>query len=589
MLDGWRRPENRQIIVLGLLIVVAVAWRSLTTTDAAAVAPARPRVVTVLEHAPEEEAWFVDVTMTRLDPAEGRVEAYFTGWGLGLADGADHVVRLDARGRPMPDDAGPPWFLPVPESGRVELHYRVRLLPMGGEEAAAAGLRPQLGDYAFGYSWNTIVQLSQGGYALGGDHHLELRAGQGVPVVTGWRGRTTARQRLTWPSPAGNGPLAFGEPARVLELPAGEGGPAVEVYQYGAGPDATAAVGEVVQRALPVMAALFGRAPPSPYRAFVTAHGDGGMSSHAGLRVTVRAEQDPAVHASPWFRRLVVHELLHFGLGHELDPGGEHLAWVHEGFTEYLALWVTAVAGHNTREEFARAVLEHEQLARGQSTLGEVAFADETDWRDDGPRETQAYSGGALLGLALDVELRQRGHSGLGAFVRDRLAAGADSFTIDDLRTWLKERGLGARYAASVAGTELPPAEELLALAGFRRGPRPVDLAYVGLRTEEADGGRVRAVDPDGPAARAGVREGDVITGLFPLRQDGATVKGRAPRHDFGLTLFEPGRPGAYLGVRRGDEDLQLPVEPERLEGAGRAEGWIADGGALDLFFASPP
>ena len=40
-------------------------------------------------------------------------------------------------------------------------------------------------------------------------------------------------------------------------------------------------------------------------------------------------------------------------LGIRLHGASESLTWVHEGFTEYFALWLTASTGITTREYFA--------------------------------------------------------------------------------------------------------------------------------------------------------------------------------------------------------------------------------------------
>jgi hypothetical protein len=473
-------------------------------------------------------------------------------------------------------------------SDPVRLLYRIELLPMHGESQRARGLLPAAGvAYAFGWSWNVLMQVADDEGPVRGRRTLEIVAPALGTVVTGWAGLSTGSQSVELERDMGNAPIAFGTPASQVRLER-EGG-VVEVYQYGAGTEISDVVAGFLATAAPALGRSFGRPARNPYRAFITDHQGGGMGSHFGLRIAHTADEPPERRDSPWLPAFVLHEHIHDWLGLTVTDEGEALVWFKEGFTEYLSLWTAAATGLVPREYFATRLLELEQIARTRSALGEVRFGDpNVSWRDgDGPVETLAYTGAPLLALLVDVELRERGRPGLPGLVRDLLAAGPRTIDRKDLETAFATAGLSPLWRRSIDGTDLPPLERLLPRAGFELVDDPTDLTYVGLHTDgEQPGARVLAVDPDGPAAAAGVRKGDVLTGYFPARTLPARTGGYSTRYEFGLGLFLPGEPGAFLGLRRGEQDLRLEFEPRVLPAAGSITRWGGDERRLDRFFA---
>jgi membrane-associated protease RseP (regulator of RpoE activity) len=124
-----------------------------------------------------------------------------------------------------------------------------------------------------------------------------------------------------------------------------------------------------------------------------------------------------------------------------------------------------------------------------------------------------------------------------------------------------------AREAARDAERGARDAERNVQRMVFRiGGPRRLGVSYLSLSDQLAKhygvsgGALVSEVEPDGPAARAGLQAGDVVTKVDGKSIDDARDLGEA------VADAEPG--GAItLGVRRGGKDLEVKAtlrEPER-------------------------
>jgi hypothetical protein len=473
----------------------------------------------------------------------------------------------------------------------LSLHYRLHPTRIGSVAQERFALLPTWSPtYSFGFASNSVVELIVDGAPIEAQRTIELRAPEDLEIVSGFGEPSRGSQVTELDAPLGNALIAFGMPSARAE---GEReGIRVEVVQFGAGHDATESVLDTILGIAPAIERTTRRAARHPVRVLITDNHGGGTATDHGLRVGYTADTPEWQRDSYYFHQHVAHEFFHEWLGIHLVPADDSLVWFFEGFTDYCALWHVAATGRVTRDWFAERIGELEREARTRSALGSVAFADPgVRWRDgDGPHEVMAYKGGAALAFALDAELFASEKGRVTDLVADLCARESRSYSRDDLRAWFEARGLTEFWTRHVAGKHLPALGVDLARVGFDVRAAPEPLTYLGARADgEGPGSTVLAVDPDGPAARAGMRAGDVITGFFPVRSGPRPTI--APTVDtefrFGLATFEPGRDGAFVNVARGAAELALEITPRLIEG-GSLELVSPAGEATDGFFRVP-
>lgn len=132
----------------------------------------------------------------------------------------------------------------------------------------------------------------------------------------------------------------------------------------------------------------------------------------------------------------------------------------------------------------------------------------------------------------------------------------AESEEIEQLERSLEQ----AREAMREAAREMARARRELQRA--RPGTHDTGRSRIGVILEPTpDGPRVQGVTPGGPASKAGIRRGDLITGL-----DGKPVPGddREAINNLARRVgeLEPGKP-ADITLRRDGESMTLEVTPE--------------------------
>ena len=129
----------------------------------------------------------------------------------------------------------------------------------------------------------------------------------------------------------------------------------------------------------------------------------------------------------------------------------------------------------------------------------------------------------------------------------------ADARKLAEMQTHMNEL---AQHMAelSVKMGDQASASALRYLSDSKRGMLGVVL------DDDGRGLRVSAVTPGGPAERAGIREGDVITAIDGSRVNGGDDAGLASH----LTAGKP----VQLSVLRGGKTLQLRATPERFQTA---------------------
>ncbi len=214
------------------------------------------------------------------------------------------------------------------------------------------------------------------------------------------------------------------------------------------------------------------------------------------------------------------------------DYAGENytrLLWFFEGFTSYYDDLLLRRAG--LLDNAAYLALLNKTIQQVSNTPGRlvqsVAQASFEAWTkyyrpdENTPNATVSYyAKGALVGLCLDLNLRQTGRTCLDAVMRDlwkRCTAGP--MTEADLLSSLQSL-TGRSYAQElkdwVHGTTDLPLQDLLPRQGVAMVNEPAAMAQqLGLRVDESGGHvRIKNVLRGGAAERAGMAAGDEWIGI---------------------------------------------------------------------------
>ncbi|MEP6911500.1 MAG: hypothetical protein ABI923_02030 [bacterium] len=490
--------------------------------------------------------------------------------------------RPEARNPSLPEGTlefvdGPNW------NGSFEVSYEIPLFRVG----SGGPLLPTFsGANSCGFAINTLMDLVPDSGIQNGrtvERLVKIIPPNGASIATGWRGVTMGTQEIRLTGPIANTPIVIGLAAPLRREK--RNGIAYEVAQFGGGSDRTSEVLKTAQTVVPRYEKDTGLKRGRPVRLFLFDGAQFNTHTPSAILLSYRASEEFSARS----RQIMAHELFHDWLG----AGGfieadESIAWFHEGFTDYFSLWYTTATGLVDREWFAKRLEGSDMIARSSSAYGKVAFAgDGARWRTEG-YETLAYRGAAVLAFLTDVELRKRRQPGLMQMIRDLGRAHAKgAITIDQLALWLKSHNLTDFYERYYQGKALPEISESLKSIGFVPKEVAAELTYFGIRNEED---RVVEIDPEGPAALAGVRVGDLIYGYFPTRQDRPRDIDKVnTRFAYGLDLVEPGNTGTYLDIkRRGQSQFSLPIQPRLIRG-GHTKRYLASGKELDRFFSFQP
>jgi hypothetical protein len=353
----------------------------------------------------------------------------------------------------------------------------------------------------------------------------------------------------------------------------------LEIAQFVPPPDGTAAVAEVARTMIGSFSSAIGKGPNGPVRILIERSQDEEVMRGTHTDVGLVVELPGVLPLSDPAKELIAHELFHDWLGSQLK-GEDSLAWFSEGFTDYLSLWHATAAGVIAPERFVSRILGIEREAKSSASFGDVKFADGgTNWRDgDGPNETLAYRGGALLALTVDTELRIRSGQTLNALIRGLFQSPSPTYQLADIRDIMAQLGIADVYDRSIAGSDLPDARATLITQGFDEAVETASLTYLGIEAQfdgptESDvvPAIVRAIDPVGPAAKAGVVPGDRIVAFGDRRGNPPSFAADAPqRYRFGLNVIPSGAKSVTLDLIRDGQPLQVEIAPVLVPGGRR-------------------
>ena len=332
-------------------------------------------------------------------------------------------------------------------------------------------------------------------------------------------------------------------------------------------------------RVVAPVAAVFGEVPWRSYTVLQVA-----VPGYGGMGALEHAESELAVVGAeyldePFVRAVHAHEIVHAWNVKRLRPADlvpyrydrmqpTTWLWMSEGITDYYADLVLVRAGLTDEAAFLASTLEKIDHV---ANVPEVALEDASLQAWIGPTDGTAdlyYDKGSLAGLALDLLIRDAsdGTRSLDDVMRelwDGPWKQGRGFTDDDFWNAVTRAAGGKAFGdfarRYIDGREPYPWDRWLPLGGWRIVEDSTAEPRLGaLLRADSLGVRVDELDPQGPATRAGLQVGDVITAIGG-RSTLDPAFGDAWREFWGR------RPGAVmtLEVRRGGGTIRVDVTVE--------------------------
>jgi len=244
------------------------------------------------------------------------------------------------------------------------------------------------------------------------------------------------------------------------------------------------------------------------------------------------------------------------------------LLWVSEGFTNYYGSISLYRAGLRTREQFLRNVEGAINGVEGDEARAYISPANSSvsTWVGyDSPVAfgisyyTQGQNLGALLDLSIlhDTRGASRLDDVMRALYREFYQKGR-GFTTEDMIgiiNRLTRRDYHDFYRRYVSGVEVPPYDTILGYAGYQAKTESTKHGTIGVGLDRTkDGVLISHVVGDSSAAKAGLREGDIIASI-----DGVDV-GRDPQVVIGRLSERVGRT-TKIGLKREGANQMVEVQ----------------------------
>jgi len=244
------------------------------------------------------------------------------------------------------------------------------------------------------------------------------------------------------------------------------------------------------------------------------------------------------------------------------------LLWVSEGFTNYYGSLALYRAGLRTREQFLQNVEGAINGVESNDARGYISPANSSvsTWVGyDTPVAfgisyyTQGQNLGALLDLSIlhDTGGAARLDDVMRALYREFYQKGR-GFTTEDMIgivNRLTKRDYHDFYRKYVSGVEIPPYDTLLGYAGYQAQSESREHPTIGVGLDRtSDGVRITRVVAEGPAAKAGLRAGDIVMSV-----DGADLR-KDPQALVAALGGRVGKP-VKLAIKRGGKDQTVDLQ----------------------------
>lgn len=332
---------------------------------------------------------------------------------------------------------------------------------------------------------------------------------------------------------------------------------------------------EQVQRMIPPMTRVFGELPYEHYSiliVFDSAYAGASALEHQNSHVGIYT---PFIIGNPVFPSITAHEIVHLWNVKRMRPAElvpymydrpqpTPWLWVSEGITDYYADLALVRSGIVDSSAFLQ--LTSRKIAE-ISSLPPVALEDASLSTWIAPRDGTHYSyydKGSLAGLLLDILIRdasdnQRSLDDVMREVYWSTYKRGRGFTFEDWWGAVSRaagRSLSDFHDRYVDGREPYPWATVLPLAGLRLRVDSIREPRLGVYTTfDSSGVRITGLEPDGAAAAAGVRVGDLLVqvGEIPVSDVNFGVRFRS--------LYSQRQGDTIdLVVRRGNQTIRIPM-----------------------------
>ncbi|TAN24677.1 MAG: M61 family peptidase [Acidobacteria bacterium] len=323
-----------------------------------------------------------------------------------------------------------------------------------------------------------------------------------------------------------------------------------------------------LQRIVEAATQMMGTVPYPRYTFLLIGHGNGGIEhltsaaiSFPGSMLTTPAgyQRWLSYVAHEYFHTFNVKRIRPLALG-PFDYEAEnltHMLWVSEGLTVYYEDLLLVRAGLITPEEYL-ATLTHEINGFEKEPGRPYESATESSWttwssayggRSNRNTTISYYDNGAMLGALLDLAIRHDSHN----------AHSLDAVMRSLYRTYYLHNQRGFTDAEFRAACEAAAGHSLAEVFSYASTTAPMNYrkyfgyagidvtmadksaagATIGLATDSDPSGglRIAAVAPSSPAARAGLRPGDVLMTVAGEPATSSSLSGFLATHQPGAML----------------------------------------------------